>query len=90
VLFDHFLNGNAASLSPLSRRGRDEQVPFGDVVTVPGETYVVASTRDNVPVAPSFGSDAGARDDLAARIASDPRLAAELHVIPAFEAAEAA
>jgi Family of unknown function (DUF6603) len=90
VLFDHFLNGNAASLSPLSRRGRDEQVPFGDVVTVPGETYVVASTRDNVPVAPSFGSDAEARDDLAARIASDPRLAAELHVIPAFEAAEAA
>jgi hypothetical protein len=86
VLFEHFLKGNAASLSPLSRHGRTEQVPFGDVVTVPGERYVVASTRDNVPVAPAFGSDAEARDDLAARIASDPQLGGELHVIPAFEA----
>jgi hypothetical protein len=89
VLFEHFLRGNSASLSPLAQRGRDERVPFTDVVAVQDAGYVVASTRDNTPVAPAFGSDAAARDDLATRLAADPGLADELHVIPAFEAAAA-
>jgi hypothetical protein len=89
VLFEHFLRGNSASLSPLSRRGRDERVPFADVVQVRDGGYVVASTHDNSPVAPVFASDAAARDDLAGRLAADPGLAGELHVIPAFEAAAA-
>jgi hypothetical protein len=86
VLFEHFLRGNAASRSPLSRRGRDETVPFGEVVGVRDEGFVLASTRDNAPVE-VFGSDAAARDALALRLADDPGLAGELHVIPAFEAA---
>jgi hypothetical protein len=89
VLFEHFLRGNAASLSALAQRGRDERVPFTDVVAVRDAGFVVASTRDNTPVAPVFGSDAAARDDLAARLAADPGLVDELHVIPAFEAAAA-
>jgi hypothetical protein len=89
VLFEHFLRGNAASLSPLAQRGRDERVPFTDVVAVQDAGFVVASTRDNTPVAPVFGSDAAARDDLATRLAADPGLVDELHVIPAFEAAAA-
>jgi hypothetical protein len=90
VLFEHFLRGNAASRSPLSQRGRDGRVPFGDVVAVRDEGFVLASTRDNAPVAPVFRSDAAARDALATRVAGDPALAGELHVIPAFEAADAA
>ena len=89
MLWDHFLAGNAASLGALSSRGKGERVPFGDGVAVRGETYVVASTADNVAVATPFQSEAAARDELAGRIAADPRLANELHVIPAFEAASA-
>ena len=89
VLFEHFLRGNSASRSPLSQRGRDEREPFTDVVVVRDAGYVVASTRDNNPVAPVFGSHAAARDHLAARLAADPGLAGELHVIPAFEVAAA-
>jgi hypothetical protein len=89
VLFEHFLRGNAASRSPLSARGRAERVPFADRIAVGDEAFVVASTRDNSTVA-AFGSDAAARDDLALRLADDPGLEGELHVIPAFEAANAA
>jgi hypothetical protein len=87
VLWDHFLAGNAASLGVLSSRGKGERVPFGDGVTVRAETYVVAQSADNVAVAAPFQSEAAARDELAGRIAADPRLADELHVIPAYEAA---
>ena len=71
-------------------RGKGEREPFGDGVAVRGETYAVASTADN-----RRGRDdrsrARRRRATSSPAASRPtrRLANELHVIPAFEAAAA-
>jgi hypothetical protein len=81
-LFDHFLKGNAASVSVLSQRAKDDRQPFGDVIKAGTEGYVVANVRDNSVVA-SYASEAMAQDALAAADAEG------LHVIPASEAVAA-
>jgi hypothetical protein len=81
-LFDHFLRGNAASVSVLSQRARDDRRPFADVITAGAEGYVVADRRDNSAVQ-VFASAAMAHEALATKDALE---AEGLHVIPASEA----
>jgi hypothetical protein len=84
-LFDHFLRGNAASVSVLSQRSKDERQPFADVIETGPEGYVVANVRDNSVVA-TYTSAAMAQDALAS---TDAVAAEGLHVIPASEAVAA-
>ena len=85
TLFDHFLGGASVARSPLSQAERTLRQPFSDRITVPGDSYVVASTRDNIAAGPVFGSQAQARAHLDALLAADPNRVESLHVIPAME-----
>jgi hypothetical protein len=84
-LFGHFLAGASVARSPLSQAERTLRQPFRDAITVPGDAYVVASTRDNTADGPVFGSHAQARAHLDSLLADDPNRAGTLHVIPAME-----
>ena len=84
-LFDHFLAGNAVSVSVLSQRGKDDRQPFADVIKTGAEGYVVANVRDNSAVG-TYASMAMAQDALAS---TDAVTAEGLHVIPASEAVAA-
>lgn len=64
--------------------------PFDDRIDVAEETYTVAFQATNTPestAAAAFHSEASAREYMNQRIAADPALADELHVIPSFERA---
>lgn len=87
TLFHHFLAGSSVARSPLARAEKVLRQPFADGVTVPGDTFVVASTRDNTAAGPVFVSEAQARAHLSALLADDPNRADALHVIPAMEVA---
>jgi len=87
TLFDHFLGGASVTRSPLAQAERVLRQPFSDRITVPGDAYVVASTRDNTADGPVFGSQAQARAHLDTLLAADPNRVEELHVIPAVEVA---
>ena len=90
-LFDHFLNGNAASQSAPSGKRRGQLIPFDDRVTVGGDVYVVASTADNSAYSTEvFESQARADSYLAGELARQPSLVGSLHVIAGFEMADAA
>ncbi|WP_283138993.1 DUF6603 domain-containing protein [Rhizohabitans arisaemae] len=84
-LFTHLLNGNSVSRSVLAKSQADRRQPFQDTIRMSGERFSVASVRDNIALGESFGSETAARDDLAARVAANPRLAGTLHVIPSVE-----
>jgi hypothetical protein len=87
TLFAHFLGGAAVARSPLAQAERTLRQPFGDLIQVPGESYVVASTHDNTAVSAVFGSQAQARAHLGDLLAADPNQIDELHVLPAMEVA---
>jgi hypothetical protein len=86
TLFHHFLAGASVTRSPLAQAERTLRQPFGDKITVPGDRYVVASTRTNTAEGPVFSSQAQARAHLDTLLATDPNLVDALHVIPAMEA----
>jgi hypothetical protein len=88
-VFTHLLHGASIARSPLSQHAGTELRPFADAVSVAGESYVVAFAADNTAVggAAVFASEAMAREEMAARVAADPRLDGALHVVPAFEMA---
>ena len=89
TLFTHFLRGNAAALSPLSRATQKMFVPFEEKVKVQQEGYVVATNFDNKPVSAGptfFSSEATAYDFMQAQAFANPDLGEVLHVIPAHEA----
>ncbi len=89
TLFTHFLRGNAAARSPLSRATQKMFVPFEEKVKVQQEGYVVATNFDNKPVAAGpafFASEATAYDFMQAQAFANPDLGETLHVIPAHEA----
>jgi hypothetical protein len=88
TLFGHFLAGASVARSPLAQAERLLRQPFADAIAVPGDTYVVASTRDNTAASAVFASQALARAHLDDLLAADPFQADELHVIPAMEALE--
>jgi hypothetical protein len=87
TLFTHFLDGASVTRSPLAQAERRLRRPFADGITVTGDAYVVASTRDNTVDGPVFDSEAQARTHLAALLDADPGLLDSLHVIPAVEVA---
>jgi hypothetical protein len=85
ALFSHFLGGNAVSRSPLSQAERTLRQPFEETIGVSGDSFAVASTRDNTTAAPVFSSEAQAQAHLADLVAADPGLTGSLHVIPDTE-----
>ena len=87
TLFEHFLGGASVARSPLAQAERTLRQPFSDRITVPGDSYVVASTRDNTADGPVFSTQAQARTHLDALLAGDPNRVDALHVIPSMEAA---
>jgi hypothetical protein len=92
-LFVHFARGSVITASELSQRRRAELQPFDDRIAVEEPGFTVARTRDNTPWAAEarrFGSEAEAREYLRRQVATDRKLARELHVIPAHEVNEAA
>jgi hypothetical protein len=89
TLFTHFLRGNAAALSPLSRATQKMFVPFEEKVKMQQEGYVVATNYDNKPVAAGqafFDSEATAYDFMNAQAFANPGMGEMMHVIPAHEA----
>jgi hypothetical protein len=87
TLFGHFISGASVTRSPLAQAERQLRQPFGDGVTVPGDSYAVASVRDNAADGPVFSSEAQARAHLDTLLAQDPNRIDTLHVIPALEVA---
>ena len=87
VLFEHFLRGNAPAARRCRNAGRDESRAVRRRRRRARRGVRARLHPRQRPVAPVFGSDAAARDDARDRLAADPGLAGELHVIPAFEAA---
>ena len=87
TLFSHFLAGASVARSPLAQAERVLRQPFADAIAVPGDSYVVASTRDNTAAGPVFASHAQARAHLDDLLTADPNRIDELHVIPAMEVA---
>jgi len=85
TLFRHFLGGASIARSPLAQAQRTLRQPFTDRVAVLPESYIVASSRDNTPAGPVFGSHAQARAHLGSLLAADPNRVGQLHVIPATE-----
>lgn len=90
TLFNHFLGGAAVSKSKLSHAYKKSLAPFGPDETIkfkdPG--YVVAGLADNKAINQQavFANEAMARDFMYQKIAENPALAEEVHVIPEFEA----
>ncbi len=88
ALFQHFFLNNAASKSELSYKVKKQFVPNNEVITVKTGGYSVAFTADNKPFsgeAASFDSEALAQEFVKGKLAEDPNLADEIHVIPANE-----
>jgi uncharacterized protein DUF6603 len=85
TLFNHFLAGSSVARSPLAAAVRELREPAGQRLTITGDRYVVARTRDNQAVSDPFTSQALAAEELADREAGDPALIGTLHVIPATE-----
>lgn len=88
TLFFHWLGGAAVSYSDLSFAKKKAMVPTTEAERIrtkpPG--FVVAGVANNKPfVADVFLSEAHAQDFLSAKLASDPAMVDELHVIPNFE-----
>jgi len=90
ALFAHFLNGNAASKSALSRSRKRQLQPFDEKIKVNPEAYVVAFQSNNKAFSEAFTSEASARVFMQSRIAQEPSLSDLLHVIPIYEAAQGA
>ncbi|MBK9978517.1 MAG: hypothetical protein IPP20_11420 [Gemmatimonadetes bacterium] len=89
-LFEFFLKGSAAARCEVSMATRKQTRPFEERITVSGATFTVASQQNNRAVAEeavAFHSEAAAREYLTARVAADPSLAEQWHVIPSVERA---
>jgi hypothetical protein len=67
-------------------------VPFGEEerIQVNETKFVVASASNNKPIAQdvSFSNEAMAHDYMMSHLADNPNDVGEIHVIPAFEAAQ--
>ena len=92
LLFVHFRAGSAITKSALSYANEKKRQPFAAKIVVNGDSYVVASTRDNTSVGGSglFASQTEAEQFMAERVAKNPALRKQVHVIPAMERKPAA
>ena len=89
-LFRLFVTGGAVSRSPLSALREAQTHPYSGAVAVGPETFAVALTSNNTLFhsdARAFSSQAAANDYVARSVATDPKLAGSLHVLPQFELA---
>jgi len=87
-LFAHFLNGNAVTLSELSKASKNNYQPFDEKIEVKSYQYAVAfgdNNRPHSPGAEAFESEALAYEYLRGQVRIDPNLAEKLHVIPHVE-----
>lgn len=86
-LFHPFLAGNATARSPVSYQARAQLQPFPNRVAVGAQGYTVANVVDNKPfdATSTFASEAMARQYLSGRLAANPALAGNLHVLPNHE-----
>jgi hypothetical protein len=92
-LFNLFLDGNAVSHSRLSAKQQKLRKPFTDKVEIGTTLYGVAFNQDNTPFsaqAVNFTSQVQAEEYMKQEIATDAKLATQLHVIPQVEMQEAA
>jgi hypothetical protein len=90
VLFNHFLAGSAVTKSSLSQAAKTKLQPFTEKIETKTETFTVAFQANNQAYAAdsiAFHSEASAREYMNQRIAEDPSLTDEVHVIPSFERA---
>jgi uncharacterized protein DUF6603 len=90
LLFTFFLGGNAATRCQISATSKKKLQPFDEKITVTAETYTVALQSNNAAFATdsvSFHSEASARDYMSRKVAEDPTLEDQIHVIPSFERA---
>jgi uncharacterized protein DUF6603 len=87
LLFVHFRHGSAMAKSALSFANEKKRQPFDEKIAVPGDSYVVAFTKDNRTVGADavFASQTEAEQFLRASVANDPALRKQVHVIPAME-----
>jgi hypothetical protein len=84
-LFQFFLHGASISKNPLSQYQHTLAQPFAEKVQAGPEQFVVASAVDNSVVA-TFLNESQAIDYLGEQQATLGVAAADLHVVPAFEA----
>jgi hypothetical protein len=90
TLFELFLRGGAVAKNPLSQTVAVKLQPFADKITVQPETYSVANQANNQAFAADsigFYSEASAREYMNQKIAAEPTLVDQIHVIPEFERA---
>ena len=86
-LFNHFLNGSAITLSPLSNAYKKQLKPQAEAIKVREAGYSVAFVQNNkaATATQTFSSEAHARDAMQQMIAADPNAIETLHVIPEYE-----
>ncbi len=86
-LFNHYLVGNAASKSVLSKNYQNSLQPFADRINLQEESFAVAFTDNNIlyHVNASFSSKAMADDYLKKAIAANRNLQDSIHVIAVNE-----
>ncbi|SHM62087.1 hypothetical protein SAMN05444266_109220 [Chitinophaga jiangningensis] len=86
TLFRHFLKGNAAALSTLSKKSKSQLQPFEDKIKTQQSGYAVANQSDNKAFhAATFESEAQARAYMQQQVALHPNLKEAIHVIPQHE-----
>jgi hypothetical protein len=86
-LFGHFMLGGAVTRADVSNHQKRQLQPFETKIVTERPGFTVARTSDNTPAgsAAHFRSEALAREYLNQQVATDPKLAQELHVIPQYE-----
>ncbi|CCQ90845.1 conserved hypothetical protein [Nitrospina gracilis 3/211] len=87
-LFNHFLKGNAAGKSALSKQQKKRIQPFDEVIQIVPNQYSVAFNMNNKPLgaeAVTFTSQAKAMEYMEEQIQQDGSLSKQLHVIPNSE-----
>lgn len=90
TLFYHWLSGATIAQSPLSYANKKSMVPTvaEERIKIKQPGYVMAGTANNKVWQGTavFASEAHARDFMNTTLSSNPEMADEIHVIPAFEA----
>jgi hypothetical protein len=83
-LFVGFLAGASVARSELSMQRKSQLQPFAEKVAVGAGGYTVATQSDNraFDAGSRFTSEAAAADYLRGKVASDPALVHQLHVLP--------
>jgi hypothetical protein len=86
-LFHSFLGGAAVARSSISYQTKTQLQPYPDKVSIASEGYTVASTKDNKPhdAQSTFSSEAMAVDYMRSKVATDPSLSGNIHVLPNHE-----